>query len=107
MKTLTPFLLAVSAFCMSSAALAQAPVKGQPLHVFASNGVKAVAEDLKTQAEKAIGRPIQFTFDSTAGLRKHITAGEPWDVALLTSDAVDDLIKAGTLNSATRADLAR
>jgi ABC-type molybdate transport system substrate-binding protein len=81
--------LTLSSLCIfSSLACAQAPA---PLRVFASNGVKAVAEDLKGQAEKATGRSIVLTFDSTAGLRKHIAAGEPWDVALITSEAVDAL----------------
>ncbi len=102
MKTLA--LLTSAALCCASLLSAQTPA---PLRVFASNGVKAVAEDLKTQTEKKIGRPIALTFDSTAGLRKHIAAGEPWDVALLTSDAVDAMIKDGTLNGSTRADLAR
>jgi molybdate transport system substrate-binding protein len=95
----------LSSLCiLSSLACAQAPA---PLRVFASNGVKAVAEDLKGQAEKATGRSIVFTFDSTAGLRKYIAAGDPWDIALVTSEAVDTMIKDGSLNASTRADLAR
>ena len=63
--------VALSLILLASSAFAQ-----EPLHVFASNGVKAVAEDLKKAAEKSVGRPIELTFDSTAGLRKKIAAGE-------------------------------
>ena len=70
-------------------ATAQTP---PPLRVFASNGIKAVAEDLKPQAEKAAGRNIAFTFDSTVALRKRIAAGEPWDLAILSAGAVDGMI---------------
>jgi molybdate transport system substrate-binding protein len=97
--------LTLNTLCIfSSLACAQTPA---PLRVFASNGVKTVAGDLKVQAEKAAGRSIAFTFDSTAGLRKHIAAGEPWDVALLTSAAIDAMLQDGSLNASTRADLAR
>ena len=99
----TPALLTLTSLCIFSHASAQAP---GPLRVFASNGIKAVAEDLKPQTEKTTGRPISFTFDSTVGLRKRIAAGEPWDVAIFTSDAVDSLIKDGSLNASTRTDFA-
>jgi ABC-type molybdate transport system substrate-binding protein len=103
MRIVARFTLA--SFCIySSLACAQAPV---PLRVFASNGVKSVDEDLRGQAEKASGRSIAFTFDSTASLRKRIAAGEPWDVAILTSDAIDAMVKGGSLNASTRAELAR
>jgi molybdate transport system substrate-binding protein len=93
-----------SLWIYSSFAGAQTPA---PLRVFASNGIKTAAEDLKGQAEKATGRSIVFTFDSSSGLRKHIAAGEPWDVVLLTSTAVDAMAKDGSVDASSRVDLAR
>ncbi len=77
------------------------------IHVFASNGVKAVIDDLKAKSEHALGVSLAIQFGTTAGLKQRIEAGEAFDVALLTADAIDDAIKAGKIAGATRADLAR
>ena len=77
------------------------------MRVLASNGVRAMIEQLQPQCERAIGHPLTVQFNSTAGLKQRIDAGEPFDVAILTSEGVDDLIKAGKITSASRAELAR
>jgi molybdate transport system substrate-binding protein len=73
------------------------PVAAQnaPVRVLASNGVKAVIEELQPQCERAIGRPLAIQFGSTTDLVKKIDAGEPFDLAMLTSDAIDQLEKSG------------
>ncbi len=78
-----------------------------PLHVVASNGVRAVVEDLLPKAEAAIGRKLSVEYNSTTGLKQKIDAGQTFDVAILTSEGVDDLIKAGKLAARTRTDFAR
>jgi len=71
------------------------PIAGNSLHVFASNGVKAVIQDLQPECERAIGRPLSIQFASTTDLMKKIDAGEAFDLAVLTSDAIDQLVKSG------------
>ena len=105
MKTFSSALLGFSFVFFSSLAAAQ--TTAAPLRIFASNGVKAVVEDMKSPVEKTTGHPLAVIFDSTAGLRKRIAAGEAFDVALLTSDGAEELLKNGTLNASTSADLAR
>jgi len=77
------------------------------IRVICSNGVKAVLEDLGPQFERTSGHKLNIQFSSTATLKQRIDGGEAFDVAFLTSDAIDDLIQSGKLAAATRADLAR
>ena len=77
------------------------------LRVLASNGVKAAVEALKPQLEKASGSTLSIDFSTAAALRERIEEGEAFDVAILTDDAVDALIKAGKISQMQRARLAR
>ena len=94
-----PFLAAVSLFGQTTSK--------QPIHVFASNGMKAVILDLQPQAERVLARPLTIDFGSTTGLLARINAGEAFDVAILTSDAIANLANANKLAAATRTDLSR
>jgi molybdate transport system substrate-binding protein len=91
-----PFIAAVSLFGQAT-----------PIHVFASNGMKAVILDLQPQAERTLARPLTIDFGSTTGLLAKINAGEPFDIAILTSDAIANLAKENKLAAATRTDLSR
>jgi molybdate transport system substrate-binding protein len=81
----------VCAFLVAHRASAQAP----DIHVLASNGIKAVVEDLLPQAEHAIGHSITVQFIPTANIKQKIEAGEPFDVAIITPEAIADLTKQG------------
>lgn len=85
------------------------PAAQQPsaVRVLASNGVKAVIEELAPRAERAIGRPLAITFNSSAALRQGIDKGEPFDVAIMTTDAIEALMKEGKVVAGTPAGVAR
>jgi molybdate transport system substrate-binding protein len=76
------------------------------IKVLSSNALKTVFEALGPQFEKASGHKIVFKFDAAAPLKVEIEKGEAFDLALLTTAGVDDLIKQGKLVAATRADIA-
>ena len=86
--------LAVVALSFLSATSAHAA----GLRVFASNGVKAAIQALTAQLEEASGGPLAIEFSTTADLRQRIEKGEPFDVAILTDDAMSALAKAGKLS---------
>src|SRR6185369_14531533 len=86
---------------------ASAQAQNPPLRVAASNGVKAVIEELVPKAESTIGRRLVVEYNTTTALKQKIDAGEVFDVAILTTDGLDDLIKAGKITAATRAEFAR
>jgi molybdate transport system substrate-binding protein len=77
------------------------------IRVLASTGIQAAVEALKPQLEKATGDTVSVDFSTTATLRDRIEKGEAFDVAILTDDAIDALIKSGALDGKTRAELAR
>src|SRR5215212_7179435 len=87
--------------------LGSAPADAADLRVLASNGVKAAVEELKPQLEKAGGSTLSIDFSTAAALRERIEKGEAFDVAILTDDAVDALMKAGKLSPTLHAKLAR
>lgn len=94
---------AVVSACVLFATLAHAA----QLRVLCSNGLRAVVEELRPEFERTSGHTLSIEFNSTATLKQRIEGGESFDVALLSTEAVDALIKAGKLTSSTRTELAR
>ena len=88
--------------------LAQYASAQTPLRVLCSNGLKAVFEDLRPRAEREAGRSFgSMEFSTSAAIRQQIQSGEAFDVAILSSDVLDDLIKSGKITEASRTDLGR
>jgi molybdate transport system substrate-binding protein len=77
------------------------------VHVLASNGIKAVMDELRPQAERAIGHPLAIEVDSSSVLKQKIDGGEAFDVAIVTSEVLDELSKAGKIVSGSSAGIAR
>jgi molybdate transport system substrate-binding protein len=82
------------------------PAQGAELRVFASDGVKPAVEALIPQIEHVIGRKIAPEFDASKTLRDKILSGASFDVAIVTSDVVDELIKQGKVAAGTRTEVA-
>jgi molybdate transport system substrate-binding protein len=78
-----------------------------PVRMLVSNGMKGTMEELQPQCERAIGHPLAVEFSSTAGLKKKIQAGQGFDVTVITTEAIDALIKEGKLTAASRTELGR
>jgi len=76
------------------------------IRVLASNGIKAAMEALEPQFERASGDTLTIEFSTAATLKQRIESGAAFDVAILTDEVVNDLIKSGKLAPATRAELA-
>src|ERR1044071_2226749 len=86
------------AIVLGALLLATSSARAAELRVLASNGVKAAVEELKPQLEKASGSTLSIEFSTAANLRERIEKGEAFDVAILTDDAMDALVKAGKLS---------
>ena len=109
----TRSIAAVAATLVGLLCFGRVPFAGQntsqnnALRVLSSNGLKGSMEALQPESEKAIGRSLAIQFGSTASLKKRIEMGEPFDVTIITTDAISDLINQGKLTSASRADVGR
>lgn len=77
------------------------------LEVSASTAVKSVLEQLGPQFEKTSGDKLAFSFGPAATLKQKIDEGAAFDVAILTAPLIDALVKAGKVDAATRATIAR
>ena len=101
MKTLTRctgFFLALAVAASANAA---------DLHILCTNGIRAVVEDLRPKFEQQTGDRIVIMYEPSSQLRKRIDAGEPFDLAILTTALIDDAIKAGKLTADSKTFLAR
>src|SRR5258705_2281160 len=72
-----------------------------------TNGVKSVMLDLVPAFERTSGTKIVISWGSANGLLKELESGAAGDVAVLTAEAIDDLIKQGKVKAGSRVDLAR
>jgi molybdate transport system substrate-binding protein len=106
-RLIRALLATVSAGLVLCVAMAAPTGQNAPIRAFVSNGVKTVIDDLRPQWEKAAGHPVSFEFGTTAALKQRLEAGEAFDVAVLTSEAIADLVKDGKIAGASRAELAR
>lgn len=77
------------------------------VHVLASNGVKAVIEELRPQCERAVGSPVEIEYGTSTALKQKIETGDRFDIAILTSDVIDALTQSGKLSPNGRVNVAR
>jgi len=101
METLARSLAFVAV--LTSATLAHAA----EIKVFCTNGVRAVVEELLPQFEKATGNKVVISFEPSTQIKKRVDAGEPFDVAVMTTTLIDEAIKAGKLSFESRRFIAR
>jgi molybdate transport system substrate-binding protein len=77
------------------------------IRVLASNGIKEAVQALGAQFQKTSGDTLSADFSTSATVKERIEKGEQFDVAIVTDDVIDALIKSGALVSSTRTGLAR
>ena len=77
------------------------------MDILCTNGVKSVMLELLPEFERARSTKIVVTWGSTNALLKDIKTGLGGDVAVLTAEAVDELIDQGKAVAGSRVDLAR
>ena len=67
------------------------------IKLLASNALRSALQDIAPQFEQASGHKLVMTFGSTSNLTASIDKGTPFDVTIMGADALDNLIKRGTL----------
>jgi molybdate transport system substrate-binding protein len=78
------------------------------IKVISGGAFKQVLNALAEQYEKASGNTLDLTYRTVGQHLQLIESGEePFDVAVLTPDAIDGLIRDGKLVAGSRADLAK
>jgi molybdate transport system substrate-binding protein len=82
------------------------PAGAAEIKVICSNALKTTLEELAPAFEKATEHKLAITWGATVPLKAGIEKGATFDLTLLTSEAVDDLVGKGKLTAATRTALA-
>src|SRR3981189_1041851 len=77
------------------------------MRVLCTNGLKTVMLDLSPDFERTIGTKVVITWGSANGLLKELETGAGGDLAILTAEAIDGLIKEGKVVARRHIDLAR
>src|SRR5436190_1371623 len=75
--------------------------------VMAGAGMRGAFGEVVAQFERATGHKIVIQYGGGGALRKQIEAGEAFDLVIIDSAEVDDLIKQGKITGDTRADIVR
>jgi molybdate transport system substrate-binding protein len=83
------------------AAPASPRAQASAVRMFMSNGYRAVFEDMSRTCEQSIGRTVTAQFGTSTSLSQRINAGEPFDVAIMTTEAMEDLGKTGKVGART------
>jgi len=79
--------------------------QGHAVRVLISNGFRAVFDELVPACERSIGHSVTAQSGTSTSLIEKVNAGEPFDVAIMTTEAMESLAKAGKV--ATRTPLGR
>jgi len=107
-RTIAAVVATAGCLCLAMPpAAAQSTSQNNALRLLVSNGMKGSIEELQPQCEKAVGRPLAIQFGSTASLKKRIEMGEAFDVTIITTEAIGDLITQGKLTGASRVNVGR
>jgi len=84
-----------------------ADAKTGDTRLIASNGIREFLESVKRQAEEAIGHPIIIQYGASKELKTTIESGQPFEVAIITPEVLDQMIAEGKVAAGSRFDVAR
>jgi molybdate transport system substrate-binding protein len=83
------------------------PASAKEVHLLTTGAFKQVAVALIPQYEAASGNQVVVENDTAGGIIRRIEAGAAFDLVVLTSQAIGDLVTEGKLASDSTTDLAK
>jgi molybdate transport system substrate-binding protein len=101
------FAAATAALCIVASLVVPALASAAEVRVLCSMALKAVAEELFPQFEKATGHKVVAQYALAATHKQKAEAGEPFDVIVVTPAQIDDLVKKNKVVADTRTVVAR
>jgi molybdate transport system substrate-binding protein len=75
--------------------------------VLSTFGMRPVLNEIAPEFERSTGSRLVVQYGSSAGLKKQIESGEPFDVAIITPPVINDLIKQKKILDGSSAVVAR
>jgi molybdate transport system substrate-binding protein len=102
------FKLAAVAFMPAAISCMMAPpVQAAEVTALITNALKSTLTELTPAFERASEHKLNATYGSTEPLKVRIETGDPIDIAVIGSEAIDRLLKQNKLVESTRAVVAR
>jgi molybdate transport system substrate-binding protein len=83
-------------------AVSPAAAQQTTIRLFVSNGVKAALVAVQPACEMQTGTRFAAEFDTSTGLRARAAKGQAFDLAFMTTDAIDGLVADSKLDAASR-----
>jgi molybdate transport system substrate-binding protein len=77
------------------------------IKIFSSVAPRGIFRELAPDFERTTGHRLVIDYEFAADLKRRIEAGDPFDVAILPPNLVDDLVQRGKLTAGSRVDLGR
>jgi len=77
------------------------------INVLSAGGIRPPLEQLVPQFERASGHKVAIKFVGGPTVKREIDAGGAFDLVIAPPEVLEDLVKAGKLAAASRADIAR
>src|SRR5262245_53280964 len=83
------------------------PAEAADVKVLSASALRPVLTELSPAFERTMGDRLVIQFDVVGVLKRQIDAGESFDVTILSTPLLDELVKAGKIAANTRTDIAR
>jgi molybdate transport system substrate-binding protein len=104
---LAPLLLLAGPVFAQDAPEKVADARPGDVRLFVSNGLREPFKTVRTQAEKQLGKHLVVEYGSSRVMQAQMEAGQPFDVAILTATALDDLTVKGKIAGGSATEVAR
>ncbi|MBN8941811.1 MAG: substrate-binding domain-containing protein [Rhizobiales bacterium] len=99
-------LVGTLAVTIATVTRSHAAAQSSEIRVIAANAVKDAYVTLVASFETASGHKVATTWAGTEGATRRVMAGEAYDVVIIGSRNIDQLVAAGKLTAGSRADFA-
>jgi len=100
-------LTAATMFGLMTLLAESAAAEAAEVKVLCAAAMRSVMNELGPRFERATGQQVTIRFDTVGVLKRQIDTGESFDVAILTTPLIDEVIKEGKIAAGTRANVAR
>ena len=96
-----------SIIAAASALLFSGIASAAEIKVLSTQATEEAYRELVPQFEKASGHKVATTFTGTLGAMKRLADGETYDLLIMSSSSIDELIKSGKIVRGSRVDFAK
>ena len=96
-----------SIIAAASALLLAGMANAADIKVLSTQATEEAYRELVPQFEKASGHKVATTFTGTLGAMKRLADGETYDLLIMSSSSIDELIKSGKIVRGSRVDFAK